>query len=98
MDGHGVGLEKWQVFLQSFLFGEAQLVQPGAAAFAGRLVDRARQLTQHRRRVSSDADVNAAVVAQLRVIKIDLDDLGVRRKPLTVAETEVERRADDQDR
>src|SRR5262249_26536158 len=47
--------------------------------------------------VAGDAEIDAAVVAKLAVVEIDLNDDGVGGQALAVTEAEVEGRADDHD-
>src|SRR5690349_19641810 len=90
MDRHGVRVEVRFVFLVFLGFELTQLREP-LAGFAGGGKGGG-ELFEHRPRVTDDSQINVAIVAELAVVDIDLNDLGRRSNPFAVAEAEVERR------
>src|SRR6266404_859596 len=101
VDRRGVRRHLRQHLLEACRFLDPQLAHPFAhgAAAAGRAARERRELRHDEPRVADDADVDVAVAADLAAVEVDLDELRLRiqvaRPP--VAETEVERRTEDQD-
>src|SRR5205085_8395680 len=95
MNRHGLGVEKGQFLVERLLLGGAEVLEP-RLRLPGDETTRGGQLAQHRRGVAGDGDIDAAIVAQLAIVEVDLDDRGVGTKTSAVAKAKVERRAEDE--
>ena len=98
MNRHGVGVKERQVFVQRLFLRGPEVLEPGSRCAPGCALPSAAASCPSTAAQSPVMPMSiAAIVAQLAVVKIDLDDLGVRGEALAVAQPEVERRAQDQD-